>query len=150
MSLSIACEPLRVVVNPSRQELAFLIAAHGLGLWGILQSGFYVLLVGLVISVVYYLRRWFLHKGVQAVQLHNEYCWLECDQCTRQQYQLGKRHYVSGFLVIVQLRPLHQRFARSRYLAVFSDAVDTDTLRRLRVLLCLNQRTAPASSVVSE
>jgi len=121
-----------------------------LALWGILQSGFYVLLMGLVISVVYYLRRRFWHQGVQLLQLHDEYCWLESNLAAQQQYRLGKRHFVSDLLVVVQLRSQHQRFARSRYIVIFSDAVHADVLRRLRVVLCLSQRAAPASSVVSE
>jgi|GEM_PF-1694848 len=150
MSSSIVCEPLKVVVNASYHELRFLVIAHTIALWAILQTGFYVLLAGLLISVIYYLRRWALHKDVHLLQLHNEYCWLESDQGVRQQYRLGKRHFVSDLLVVVQLQSQHQRFARSRYLVIFSDAVDAGVLRRLRVVLCLSQRAAPASSVVSE
>lgn len=150
MSLSIACAPLKVAVNASNQQCWFLIIAHALALWGILLSGLYVLLVVLIVSFSYYLWCRFWRHGVQILQLHDEYCWLESDQDARQQYRLGKRHFVSDLLVVVQLRSQHQYFARSRYLVIFSDAVHADVFRQLRVALCLSQPDKLASSVVSE
>jgi len=149
MSSSIACEPLRVVLKPSRYELCFLCAAHVLALWGVLQSGFYWLLPILSISGLCYLWRWLQHLGVQLILLQDDLCRLECGQNVSAQYQLGARHFISDFLVVVQLRP-QQRFKRAYYLPIFSDAIDVDVLRRLRVMLCLTQQAATASSVASE
>lgn len=65
-------------------------------------------------------------------------------------YRLGRRHLVCNFLVIVHLTGSSRLL--NRYLVVFSDAVDKETFRRLRVALRfpMAPRTKPDNSLVSE
>ncbi len=127
-----------------------MILAHGFVLWAVVLSGFYFLLPVLAFCIFYYVRCWLKRQGQQLTLLQDDFCWLESPLHSRQHYQLGKRHFICEFLVVVELRRDHRRFATAHYLPVFSDAVDADTFRRLRVALSLNQRAKPASSVVSE
>lgn len=150
MSSSIVSEPLRAVLKTSRYELYFLTVAHALALWGILLAGVYLLSLAVLVSAAYYLRGWYEHKGAQLLQLQDDYCRLEFAQGISQQYYLGRRHFVSDFLVIVQMRSRHHRFAPSYYLPVFADAMAAESFRQIRVFLCLNQTAAAASSVASE
>lgn len=133
MSLLIVSEPLRVVLKPSRLALYYLLIAHGVALWALLQAGVYVVLVGLVVSFFYYLRLWRRHGGVRSFQLQGENCVFECGQNAAQQGRLGQRHFISDFFLIVQVCQ-RQRY-RQRYLVLFRDAMDVELFRRLRVLL---------------
>lgn len=131
MSSSIASEPLRVVVKPSRQAFSYVLVAHGLAFWAVLHTSFYILLPLLFLSLLSYWRNWRRSADLLFV-LRGDDCVLEC-RGVNHLYLLGKRHLVCNFLVIVELKSPSQLL--SRYVVIFSDAVDAETLRRLRVLL---------------
>ena len=150
MSSSIACAPLKVAVRASRWELYFLILVHALALWGVMLSSFYWSLPVLVVSAGYYFWRWLRFRQLQLTLFHDQFCWLENGPFSRQYFQLGRRHFISEYMVVVELSCLHRKIVSARYVVLFCDAVDPEALRQLRVLLCLNQPAKPASSVVSE
>lgn len=131
MSSSIASEPLRVVVKPSRQAFSYVLVAHGLAFWAVLQASFYLFLLFLFLSLMFYWRNW-SQSGDLSFVLRGDECTLE-HRGGKHHYRLGTRHLVFNFLVIVALKSPPQRL--SRHVVIFSDAVDAETFRRLRVLL---------------
>jgi len=146
MSSLIVSEPLRVVLKPSRLALYYLLFAHSVVLWALLQAGVYVVITGLVGCLFYYLCLWRRHDGVRLLQVQGENCVFECAQGTVQQGSLGARHFVSDFLLIVQV----QQPLRHRYLILFRDALDEEAFRRLRVLLLFPEKGVSSNSLVSK
>ena len=148
MLSSIVSEPLRVVVKPSRLALYYLLLAHGLVLWALLQAGVYIALIGLIISFAYYVRQWCQHAGVRLIQVRGENCLLEFAQGASWQGSLGTRHFISEFLLIVQVQQPQRRCCY--YLVLFRDALDADAFRCLRVRLLFPESAAPGNSRVSK
>lgn len=148
MLSSIVSEPLRAVVKPSRLALYYLLLVHGVALWGVLQAGVYIALIGLIISFAYYLRRWHHHVGVRLIQLQGENCLFECAQGASWQGSLGTRHFVSEFLLVVQIQQRQRRCCR--YLVLFRDALDAEAFRCLRVRLLFPESAAAGNSLVSK
>lgn len=145
MSSSIVSEPLKAVVKSSRLALYYLLFAHGVALWALLAAGFYVVLVGLIVSFFYYLRVWRNQNGLRLFQMQADNCLFEYGLGVAQQGLLGKRHFISNLLLIIQVRPFQDR--RYRYLVIFRDALDVETFRRLRVLLLLPVTDESSSSL---
>lgn len=131
MSSSTASELLRVVVNPSRLAFIYLLLAHSLAFWAVLQSGFYLLLPVIPLSLFYY--ECWRRRYVFSLLFRGAACSIE-QKGRAIDYNLGRRHFVCGLLVIVQLQTKACR--PCRYLVLFRDAVEPDTFRRLRVYLC--------------
>lgn len=131
MSLLIASEPLRVVVKPSRQAFCYVLVAHSFAFWAVLQAGLYIFLPLILLSLLFFWCNWRQSADLLFV-LRGDECALECRGVSHL-YLLGKRHLVCNFLVIVELKSPPQLL--SRYIVIFGDAVDAETLRRLRVLL---------------
>ena len=150
MSSSIVSEPLRVAVKPSRLALYYLIAAHALALWGLLQAGLAGVSLLLLVSLFIYLWRWQRHGDVRALLLQGDGCVIERGDGDNLKFTLARRHVVTNFLVILQLRD-SQRF-NHRYVPLFCDALDAEAFRRLRVLLRFPVSAKPeaGSSVASE
>ncbi|MEH6357541.1 MAG: protein YgfX [Pseudomonadales bacterium] len=138
-------EPLKAVVKPSRLALYYLLLAHGVALWALLMAGVYVALIGLVVSFFYYLRVWSTQSGLCLLQVQGDNCQFEYGQGVARQGRLGKRHFISDLLLVVQVRPLQGR--RYRYLVIFRDALDVEAFRRLRVLLLFPETDESSSSL---
>jgi hypothetical protein len=145
MSSLIASEPLKVVVKPSRLAFYYLLLAHGVALWALLMAGIYVAVIGLVVSFFYYLRMWRNHSGLRLLQMQGDNCVFEYGLSAAKQGLLGRRHFISDLLLIVQVRPLQGR--RYRYLVIFRDALSAEAFRRVRVLLLLPVTDEPSSSL---
>lgn len=145
MSSLVVSEPLRVVLKPSRLAFCYLLFAHGVALWALLMAGVYVALIGLVVSFFYYLCGWRGQNGLRLLQVQGESCLFEYGQGIAQQGSLGKRHFISEFLLVVQVRPLKGR--RYRYLVLFRDALADDVFRRLRVALLFPVTDESSSSL---
>lgn len=150
MSSSIVSEPLRVVVKPSRLALYYLLAAHALALWGLLQAGLPGVSLLLLVSLLVYLWRWLRHRDVCGLVLQGDSCVIERGDGESLKLMLGKRHVVTNFLVILQLR--NPQRLDHRYLLLFRDALDAEAFRRLRVLLRFPVSATPdaGSSVASK
>ena len=144
MSSLIVSGPLKAVVNSSRLALYYLLFAHGVVLWALLTAGFYVVLVGLAVSFFYCLRGWRDQNGLRLLQVQDDNCLFEYGQGAAQLGRLGTRHFISDFLLVVQVQQLHSR--RYRYLVLFRDALNAETFRRLRVLLLFPVAGEPSNS----
>lgn len=145
MSSLIVSEPLRVALKPSRLALCYLLLAHGVALWALLQAGLYVPFVALVIGLFYYLRGWRTQNSLRLFQLHDERCLFEYGQHNAQHGRLGRRHFISELMLVVQVRPLQGR--RYRRFVIFRDALAAEDFRRLRVLLLFPETAAANSSL---
>jgi len=125
-----------------------LLIAHGVALWALLQAGIYVMLAVVAASFFYYLRLWRGHDSLRMLHVQGENCRFEYGQGTALQGCLAKRHFVSDFLLIVQVQQPQRRCCR--YLVLFRDSLEQDAFRRLRVLLLFPESTVPNNSLVSK
>ena len=131
-------------------EKRALVVLHLLATGVVFLSEYYWLVILVVSSLLYSLHRWRLRSVDRVVGLQDDFVWIEYPAKTRQHYKLGRRHFISDYLVIMELKPDSTPYSVGCYFVIFSDAVNGELLRRLRVRLCLSRRAKPANSLASE
>lgn len=125
-----------------------MLLAHGVALLSLFQSGLQACSVLLAASLVYYLRQYYFRLAIKSLQLQGANCLVAYADGTVAEVLLGRNHFISNALVVMQVRRPRRR--TSQALVLFGDAMNAEHFRRLRVQLRFPETDDRGSSSVPE
>lgn len=131
--------PLRIDVGRSRWLLCYLSAVYVLAITGLMQLGLplYLTLIGIlavVASALYYgVKASSKRDAVETFELGTGYGYIVVRDGSLWSIELCGQHFVSSKLIVLGYK--RQGLATTKHLVLFSDAVDADIFRRLKVML---------------
>jgi hypothetical protein len=142
-----AAPALRLDLKPSRLLAGALVFAHGLAcaaVWMSLSGWLQYIAWGAILASLAHALLRAMHHPALSLELHEDgrASWRNRDGTWREG-RLGKNHFVSAALAVVEL---HLAGRSRRRVILMADSVSPEDFRRLRVRLRWQRSPAPADS----